>query len=455
MSPSSVWLLAALVIRQAVPESLGRQLQEQPSEEQQPPVQEQPAQQQPAQEQTEQTERKASWQDLLAGLQASLEERERAVKEREDALLRQNAAETSEAESLKEGKRNVEKWAEENNHEKTMTIKEREGHIEALEKKVDELHLRIADLDNQVDSLRGQVSEKDQRLAELKAMYADPSLQHFLESKAKKVYRGGSLEGAANQTYKYIVPSLEAGRLRGSELLNSTLSAFAGAGTVEDWMPAESGALVYGMVSVPLLCSVWCLTRVVLRLRPCLLFCHFYLAMTCVCASIMAVWVGADPMLAFAAHDPSAFVFSQLWFGLLLCIYGLVLLGSLCCARRDDNVKEKFARSLQLGLFAPVFLSYFGLVWSPAMGDSSPILGSSVSTLFSGSGDSASFLPYIIGAGVFFAMLRMEQKLWSENSTDKDISISLALEKDGQFKSVSDKVHELAQLIGSTNEKEK
>merc|ERR1711937_272659 len=86
-------------------------------------------------------------------------------------------------------------------------------------------------------------------------------------------------------------------------IVYSKLNAFVGTEKVEPWLPAVSGMLVYGGVIFPFVCTVCCLTRIVCKMRPLLLFCHLYFFLTTLCAGTFALYTKKEPLAAFAHHD--------------------------------------------------------------------------------------------------------------------------------------------------------
>merc|ERR1719221_1459450 len=116
------------------------------------------------------------------------------------------------------------------------------------------------------------------------------------------------------------------GRLKGRMWLNSTYTSiqdqlrqtdvlsYLGEERAERWLPIISGFLVYGLVLVPLFITTWCLTsvqRFVCRIRPCLLFCHLYLAIVTGIAAAFAAYTERDPLQVFAMTDEPFYQFQQ------------------------------------------------------------------------------------------------------------------------------------------------
>merc|ERR1712113_1112185 len=94
---------------------------------------------------------------------------------------------------------------------------------------------------------------------------------------------------------------------------------------LESYLPFVTGFLVYGRIGCPFLCTLWCLTRVICKLRLLLLFFHLYYTMAASCAAVYAVITGTDPFSAFAAHDAAVYVAAQAGLCLSLITYTVML----------------------------------------------------------------------------------------------------------------------------------
>jgi len=247
--------------------------------------------------------------------------------------------------------------------------------------------------------------------------YQDPSLQHFLEAKAAKVYKNNpGIRGATNKTFTYVIPSLLEGRHKGEEWLNDTqysvyskLHTWIGGEHTEPFLPTVSGALVYGLVLVPLACTAWCFATLVCNLKRCLLFWHLYFAVTSICALGFAAYSGMDPFAALAVLDVSIYLFSQGLYALIVLIYGLLLLFACCCSRRGTG--ECFYRVAQVVLAAPMGVAYISLIWSPAMTDAMPQVDKLVAKLVGPYGLRATmWIPYALPSTIFLAVLWLERR---------------------------------------------
>jgi hypothetical protein len=261
-----------------------------------------------------------------------------------------------------------------------------------------------------------QALVRDHKL--LQEQYADPSVQHFLGAKAVKVYRDPGVTGAANKTFVYVVPSLLSRYTKSKVWLNethsvlhSTLHTYVSHDQVEPWLPALSGFLVYGSVLVPLVCTVCCLTRIVCKLRPVLLFCHIDFLMTNLCAGAFAVTTGRDPLAAFATHDPSVYLFCQASFALIFFVYILMLFVAYCTAK--SGTQEGLYRLAQAMVVLPIVMMYYFYIWTPAMVDETPKFDEMVDSIVGrDAGPMRVWIPYMLLAFLGLVLLRLEQLSW-------------------------------------------
>lgn len=310
---------------------------------------------------------------------------------------------------------------------------EKENAVQDLEEKVSVEKKAKDDLQSRLDAKAQLLGQQQKRFAELsrehtslaikhqtlRAQYADPSVQHFLTAKAVKVYRDPGISGAANKSFIYILPSLQDRYVKGQRLVNvsqamvfSKLNAYVGSHQMEPWLPAVSGFLVYGAIIIPFGCTVCCLTRVVCKIRPLLMFCHLDFLITTVCAGVFALYTGKEPLAAFAHHDASVYLFTQAIFGVVYCLYFALLFCAYCVARGGTG--EGLYRILQLCGAVPVGMIYYIHVWTPAMLDEIPRMDRVVA-LFVGPGSAVSnyaWLPYLPVSVVFAVLLRLERLSW-------------------------------------------
>jgi hypothetical protein len=306
---------------------------------------------------------------------------------------------------------------------------------------------RVLEADAKNKDFEIKISERDAKIGtmqedykSLMQRYSDPSVQHFLTAKAVKLYRDPGIEGAANKTYVYVVPSLRNRYEEGYKMLNSShalvyekLNSFIGTdNAINPWLPLASGILVYGSFLIPFFASVCCLLRIVFQMRVWLLFCHLYFVLVCVGAVMFALVVGKDPLTAFAAHDASVYLSAQILNGVLLTAYLTLILVSWCC-----NPKWDGKRLLQGVGIGSVVLAYYWYVWTPAMLDKMPQVDETVAALVGRRAwTSLMWLPYVPPLIVFTVALIME------------ITMSGPMQSKGQVSVDLRDVEELASLVG-------
>eukprot|EP00930_Biecheleria_cincta_P005338 TRINITY_DN106260_c0_g1_i1.p1 TRINITY_DN106260_c0_g1~~TRINITY_DN106260_c0_g1_i1.p1 ORF type:complete len:726 (-),score=109.51 TRINITY_DN106260_c0_g1_i1:141-2318(-) len=258
-----------------------------------------------------------------------------------------------------------------------------------------------------------QLKVTEEQHAELTAAYKDPSVQHFLEAKAWKVYEHPGVNHLVNKTFKYVLPSLQVRYGQGINFIENThrsvydkLNAFAGNGITEPYLPLISGILVYGIAFVPTCCAVMCLTRVLCRMREVLIFCHIWFMWSCLVACGFAIFAGREPLAVLAMHDASLYLFSQVVFGILLLVYTVMLMLSwlLCSA---GGTGEPWYRLIQASLFVPILLSYFHFIFTPAMQDRLPEIDKMIQGMLRAVGSNRVgafvWIPYMLAAAVFAA----------------------------------------------------
>lgn len=307
------------------------------------------------------------------------------------------------------------------------TVEKQDGEIKSLQDDVAEKTKEISKLKKERQDLRRKHLHLHDQHRKLEAMYADPSVQHFLTAKAVKVYNDPGIEGAANKTFIYVVPTLKERYEVGKKLLNETeaavyvkLNAYVGTDTVEPWLPAISGSLVYGGVILPFLCTVCCLTRIVCKLRPLLLFCHLDFLLTSLCAGVFAAYSGKEPLAAFAHHDPAVYLFTQAVFAFVYCLYGLLLITAFCTSK--SGTSEGCYRLIQMFGAIPVACIYYLNVWTPAMMDEMPRMDRLVAMML-GDGTAVSnfsWVPYVPVSVNFLVLLELERMCWNTGRTAKE-----------------------------------
>mmetsp|Transcript_64804 Transcript_64804/g.118270 ORF Transcript_64804/g.118270 Transcript_64804/m.118270 type:complete len:554 (+) Transcript_64804:59-1720(+) len=301
----------------------------------------------------------------------------------------------------------------------TEKLQAEKGESSRLEKEVASQKSLAQNLNTIWDETKKKLKKRERELEDIKAKYADPSVQHFLQAKAVKVYRSPGIEGAANKTYKFVLPTLRERYGRGKELFHesekivySKLNAYVGSEKTEPWLPAISGYLVYGTVVVPFLCTVFCLTRIVCKMRLLLLFCHVDFLLTTLSAMVFAFWTGREPLLDFAHHDAAVYLFTQVFYAVILCLYAILLCLSLSCSK--SGTRERCYRCTQIIVAMPIAYIYYRHVWTPAMLDEMPHMDQVVSSVI-GEGAAVStytWLPYCPALLQFLLLLYLERLSW-------------------------------------------
>jgi hypothetical protein len=339
-------------------------------------------------------------------------------------------------------------------------------HAKSLEDKMAELHSQIAALRSSADDkqqLHDTLQKQHQALDKahknlkkshrlLESKYADPSVQHFLRAKAVKVYSDPGIEGAANKTFRYVVPTLRDRYVRGQQLINasekavySRLNAFVGTSAAEPWLPAVSGCLVYGTVIAPFVLTMCCLTRTVCKLRPLLLFCHVDFLLTALLAGIFAASTGKEPLATFAHHDAAVYLFTQAVFAIVICFYAILLFLAYCLSKTG---REGLFRCLQILGVTPIVAIYYVHVWTPAMLDEMPHIDNLV-VLMVGEGSAVSkfaWLPYLPVAVLFLIILHLERLCWNA-SVVKDNQISIVMRDEVELTSMLPKVGDIEEDV--------
>jgi len=305
----------------------------------------------------------------------------------------------------------------------------------------------VTDMKQEHESKVGNITKEHEQLqgrhAELKARYEDPSMEEFLRNRAVKIYETNPVvAGAANKTYKYVVPRLRIGytaaHVHGERILNETqrlghelqhhLDPYFSANNVV----AISGLLVYGMLFIPLICTVCLLSNVTakLKLRPMLMFCHLHMFLTCLCAAIGACLLGLDPLNSMYEEYYGVYLFTQGAVAIAFSTYVMMHFFAFLGAR---NFVEQFVRLAQIGLNVSAGLIYFHLVWGPAMLDKAP----KIPTLFEGVGVPRPWnlaLPYFLATcGYAFVLVLEKRTRDARTKADKEedkITISMDLRKE-------------------------
>eukprot|EP00930_Biecheleria_cincta_P098865 TRINITY_DN9051_c0_g1_i1.p1 TRINITY_DN9051_c0_g1~~TRINITY_DN9051_c0_g1_i1.p1 ORF type:complete len:442 (-),score=98.62 TRINITY_DN9051_c0_g1_i1:131-1456(-) len=302
---------------------------------------------------------------------------------------------------------------------------------------------RNAELTEQVSAQQKEIARMTSELAaanikneDLRARYDDPSLQVFLAAKATKVYHDPGIEGAANKTFKYVLPRVVSAIRKGSEVYTSmNTSVYEGLltivgpdGMLEPWLPAVSGFLVYGLICLPLGISITCLAEFVCRLKELLFACEIYHSCITGMAFGFLVWTSKDPLHELADHDANVFLLQQAGFALLLILYFVLLVLAVCVSDIGTPIQLgcRFAQMTLVGLFC---LVYYHLVWTPAMLDEMPRVDA-FGAAWSGSTSTEAatavaaatrgvFLPYALAAVVFFTNIVLEKLIQQQASQEE------------------------------------
>jgi len=278
-----------------------------------------------------------------------------------------------------------------------------------------ELAQRVASQQKEIANLTGQLSELRIRHEELlERAQSEPSLRDVLASKASAVYKDPGIEGAANKTSKYVLPRV-AGALRaGSEVYYSMnasvyegLHSVIGAETIEPWLPAVSGFLVYGLICLPLGISLTCLAEFVCKLKELLLACSFYLCCISFLSLGFLLWTGKDPLYVLADQDASVYLLQQAGFIVVMLLHAALLSVATCLTNGvGQELGFRFMQLLLLGTFA---LFYYQLVWTPAMLDEMPQIDDFMSRISGSSSDSFVKIPYVLSTFIFTVIFLVEK----------------------------------------------
>jgi len=256
----------------------------------------------------------------------------------------------------------------------------------------------------------------------LEEEFGDPSLRFFLAAKATKVYQDPGIQGAANKTFKYVLPHVSEALKTGEEVysaMNASVlegihSLLGSESSVEPWLPLVSAFLVYGMICCPVGVVLTYVVDFVCSVKEILLACGFYL----VCVSIMScgfvMTTQRDPLKELAQNDPSILLLQQLGFAAILLFY-LIMLGVVTCvAACDDKLPFSviITRLIQAAFMLVFAMSYYRLVWTPTMVDELPL----VEEIFSRDGKTPSVLPYMLTVVGFSGNFVLE---WRTRSAEK------------------------------------
>jgi len=300
---------------------------------------------------------------------------------------------------------------------------------------------RTSELAKQVSAQQKEIARMTSELAaakikneDLRVRYDDPSLQVFLAAKATKVYHDPGIEGAANKTFKYVLPRVVSAIRKGSEVYTSmNTSVYEGLLTIvgqdaiiEPWLPAVSGFLVYGLICLPLGISITCLAEFVCRLKELLFACEIYHSCITGLALGFLVWTGKDPIHELAENDANVFLLQQAGFAAFLLLYFLMLVLAVCMS--DAGTPTQLGcRAAQMTLVALFSLVYYHLVWTPAMLDEMPrvdafgagLFGKDVTQTAAAAATRGVFLPYAIAAVAFFTNIVLEKLIQQEASQEE------------------------------------
>ncbi|CAE7723748.1 unnamed protein product [Symbiodinium sp. CCMP2456] len=82
------------------------------------------------------------------------------------------------------------------------------GNAEMEAKRLEKLTAEASRQQQEIASLTSQLSALKIKHETLQQEYGDPSLRYFLASKATKVYGDPGIQGAANKTFKYVLPHI-------------------------------------------------------------------------------------------------------------------------------------------------------------------------------------------------------------------------------------------------------
>ncbi|CAE7351946.1 rsmF [Symbiodinium natans] len=299
-------------------------------------------------------------------------------------------------------------------------------------KRVQKLAAEASRQQQEIASLTSQLSAVKIKYEAMQQEYSDPSLRYFLASKATKVYGDPGIQGAANKTFKYVLPHIAEALKTGTEVyaaLNDTLldsmhSILGSDTSLEPMLPTMSAFLVYGMICCPIGLMLSYALEWVCKLRELLLATSFYLF----CIAALAVGFVAvtqrDPLKELYQHYSSVFVLQQSGFFGILVAQLLLIAIALCSAASADDVPVEV---WLMRLCQTCFMFYFGfvyyrLVWTPTMLDEAPkteFFGSMI-----GMDISSKMLPYSLSASGFALNLALEWRvqglLEEDNQAEKE-----------------------------------
>lgn len=314
------------------------------------------------------------------------------------------------------------------------------GNAEMEAKRLEKLTAEASRQQQEIASLTSQLSALKIKHETLQQEYGDPSLRYFLASKATKVYGDPGIQGAANKTFKYVLPhiaealktSTEGPALGASEvyaalnesLLDSMHSILGSETSFEPMLPTMSAFLVYGMICCPVGLMLSYALEWVCKLRELLLATSFYLfSLSALAAGFVAI-TQRDPLKELYEHDSSVFVLQQSGFFVILVVQLLLIAIALCGAASADDVPVQV---WLMRLCQTIFMFYFGfvyyrLVWTPTMLDEAPktdVFGSMI-----GINNSSQGLPYSLAASGFTLNLALEWRvqgiLEEDNQAEKE-----------------------------------
>jgi predicted nucleic acid-binding Zn-ribbon protein len=392
--------------------------------------------------------------NLKKELGSAAEEKEnlkKQVEQKADELSKKNeelTAVNAKADHLySEGKQKEEELSKKNEELTAVNVKADSLSSEVKKKNedIDTKTQEITDLSNEVERLKSVLGETKQNFTTLMEMYSDPSVEHFLKAKALKIYRHPGVEGAANKTFVYVLPSLRKKYEDGYNLkvqhafVQEKLNSFIGSEKTEPWLPLASGLLVYGSFLLPFACAAFCLLRVMFTRRVCLSFCHLYFTLACAGATVFALVAGKDPLAVFAAHDASVYLFAQVLNGILFTLYTVLVFVSWCFFPESGSSGNCY-RLVQLVGITLVTCAYYWYVWTPAMLDKMPQVDEMlVEIVGHRAWVSLMWLPYVPPLMVFFSAFVLEVIVSYPVHNENKISVGLRDMRD---------VQELASLVG-------
>eukprot|EP00439_Symbiodinium_sp_Y106_P040996 s5501_g5.t1 len=220
------------------------------------------------------------------------------------------------------------------------------GNAEMEAKRLEKLTAEASRQQQEIASLTSQLSALKIKHETLQQEYGDPSLRYFLASKATKVYGDPGIQGAANKTFKYVLPhiaealktSTEVYAALNESLLDSMHSILGSETSFEPMLPTMSAFLVYGMICCPVGLMLSYALEWVCKLRELLLATSFYLfSLSALAAGFVAI-TQRDPLKELYEHDSSVFVLQQSGFFVILVVQLLLIAIALCGAASADDV---------------------------------------------------------------------------------------------------------------------